>query len=66
MPAFRVTSGVFNVSVLPDLLNQSVDRVPTVKRSQVYYAILFKGLEHLRIWVSTEDPGTTIPMDVAG
>ena len=29
-------------------------------------AILFKGLEHLRIWVSTEDPGTTIPMDVAG
>ena len=46
-------------------LVQSVGRVPTVIGSQVYYAVLFKGLEHLRIRVSTEDPVTTIPMDVA-
>lgn len=45
---------------------ESMDGGPTDTDGQLYYAILYKGLEHTRIWVSAEGPGANTPMDVAG
>ena len=45
---------------------ESVDGGPTDTDGQLYYAILYKVIEHMRICVSAEGPGTNTPMDVAG
>lgn len=43
-----------------------MDGGPVDREGQLYYAILYKRLQQLRILVSTEGPGSITPVNTLG